>query len=300
MDPQSGGNIPRRGYLRCICEIYWRFPEEEVLAAYYELGLEAPRKDAMQSFSRRTKQQTADSRLMILTYVIAAIILASVVLFAWQQANHEDERATQLPQRSLENDPAEAFSDEAQAEQTSENEWIDETPQDETEVQEASPQQQVPEPTVTETQTNSESPIEGEITLENEPAAEITPAVDESVVEEEPAPNASVENASIDDVDPNAGDLVFYFRGDCWVRIDDASGENIAGGVKRTGYIMPLNGEAPYSIQLGAPDLVEMWYRGERVDYEVSSSSKVVSLDLHGQCRGKNEAADNTKVSTKK
>ena len=80
------------------------------------------------------------------------------------------------------------------------------------------------------------------------------------------AVSRSVANASIDDVDPTAGDLVFYFRGDCWVRIDDATGENIAGGVKQTGYIMPLTGEAPYSIQLGAPDLVEMWYRGERVD----------------------------------
>lgn len=280
-DPKVAGTFTR-GYLRAYAKLV-EIPEEEVIAAYYELGIEAPRKDAMQSFSRRTKQQTADSRLMLITYIIAAVIIASVVLFAWQQANEDDMPSTNsmMTDDIREVDPAEAFSDDAlETNQENNGQTVSseqepeqgsgednrsasiDTPEEQSSRETTSLEEIESEVLASEGSSSEQAPEQANINNSGtETADTLEPELAENTLEV-----VAVAGATIDDVDPNSGELVFFFENDCWVRIDDATGENVASGVKQAGYIMPLTGEGPYRIELGAPEVVEMWYQGQRVD----------------------------------
>lgn len=92
------------------------------------------------------------------------------------------------------------------------------------------------------------------------------------------APTTASAEATADDAE-----LVLEFAGDCWVKIEDASGEAIAFGVKPAGYQMPLNGEAPYTITLGAPEVVSINFRGEAVDMSQFRSGRAASFTLPQQ-----------------
>lgn len=61
-------------------------------------------------------------------------------------------------------------------------------------------------------------------------------------------------------------ELVFTFAGDCWLKITDATGEDIAYGVKASGRVMPVSGIPPFEVVLGAPESVQITYGGEPVD----------------------------------
>ena len=81
--------------------------------------------------------------------------------------------------------------------------------------------------------------------------------------------------------DPAAlAELVLVFSGDSWVRIEDATGEAIAYGVKVDGYTMPLHGQAPYSLTLGAPTSVTVYFQGERVDISDFSGGRIARFNL--------------------
>ncbi len=62
------------------------------------------------------------------------------------------------------------------------------------------------------------------------------------------------------------GVLELTFKGDCWVRISDATGEVLALGIKRQGKTIRLHGMAPFKLILGNAPVVEIAYNGEPVD----------------------------------
>ncbi len=70
---------------------------------------------------------------------------------------------------------------------------------------------------------------------------------------------------------------VFTFSGDCWVNIFDATGERIAWGVKKSGYVMTIQGIAPLHITVGKPELSSIVFNGQSVDmspYNVGNIAK--------------------------
>jgi len=76
---------------------------------------------------------------------------------------------------------------------------------------------------------------------------------------------------------PINSQAIFTFAGDCWVNIHDAKGERIAYGVKKSGYVMELNGIAPFKVTVGKPELVSITLNGESVDmakYKVGNIAK--------------------------
>ena len=56
------------------------------------------------------------------------------------------------------------------------------------------------------------------------------------------------------------------FNQRCWVKVSDASGAEIAIGVKDAGYEMPLTGRAPFDIILCKPEALTMTLNGSAVD----------------------------------
>lgn len=66
--------------------------------------------------------------------------------------------------------------------------------------------------------------------------------------------------------EPMTQELVFTFEQDCWMNLTDATGENIAYGVKNAGRVMPVSGIPPFEVVLGAPQGVTITVDGTPFD----------------------------------
>ena len=98
------------------------------------------------------------------------------------------------------------------------------------------------------------------------------PAVDDAVSE---SPNREADAAPIS--------MVFTFGEDCWVNIEDATGEAIAYGVKQAGRVMSIQGVPPVEVTLGAPDNVQITVDGEPVDMSSYQNGRTARLSLPTQ-----------------
>jgi cytoskeleton protein RodZ len=75
-------------------------------------------------------------------------------------------------------------------------------------------------------------------------------------------------------------ELIFEFAGDCWMNLADATGENIAYGVKVKGRVMPVTGIPPFVVTLGAPEVVKIRYAGEPLDMSFLPAGRIAKFDL--------------------
>ena len=73
---------------------------------------------------------------------------------------------------------------------------------------------------------------------------------------------------------------IFTFSGDCWVSIYDASGERIAYGVKKTGYVMTITGKPPFKVDIGRPALTSIEFNGEAVDMSKFDKDNIAKFTL--------------------
>jgi cytoskeleton protein RodZ len=74
--------------------------------------------------------------------------------------------------------------------------------------------------------------------------------------------------------------VVFTFSGDCWVNIYDATGERIAWGVKKLGYVMTITGKAPLKVTLGKPELAAIAFNGKQVDMSSFNVGNIAKFTL--------------------
>ena len=72
----------------------------------------------------------------------------------------------------------------------------------------------------------------------------------------------------------------FTFSGDCWVNIYDATGERIAWGIKKLGYVMNITGQAPFNITLGKPELVVIDFDGQAIDMSQFREGQIAKFTL--------------------
>ncbi|GLR76929.1 RodZ domain-containing protein [Aliivibrio sifiae] len=234
-----------RGYYRSYAKVV-NVPETKVLNALDQLGKAKIEQHDMQSFSRKTKREKHDNRIMKLTWVIFAIILGMSVLWWWQEQ-------AQLESRN----DAQLISDVATAESmdsADKNTEVETKPMlDEAEMLEV-------DTNVSELETSPEA-LEKEIEKEPEAAA-----VSEEKIEEK--------TAIISD------DVVMTFNSDCWLQVQDASNNRLYSGVKKTNQTLKLTGKAPYKLVIGAPSAVTLTYKGKPVDLSAYPAGKVARLTL--------------------
>lgn len=74
--------------------------------------------------------------------------------------------------------------------------------------------------------------------------------------------------------------VTFTFSGDCWVNIYDATGERIAWGIKKLGYVMNINGQAPFNVTLGKPELVTVNFDGQAIDMAQFRVGQIAKFSL--------------------
>lgn len=74
--------------------------------------------------------------------------------------------------------------------------------------------------------------------------------------------------------------MTLSFSADCWVRIVDASGNELAFGIKKVGKVMNLQGIPPFDVILGDPSVVELTYKGKAIELSRYQAKRRVKVTL--------------------
>lgn len=304
-----------RGYLRSFSKAL-EVDEKRVFEAYRAMGYGevAASTITMQSFSKRKVRERNDSRLMLISYLIIAIVLAMAIIWWWQDSNADSQ--------------VESFSEQVFG--ASEAGASDGSTTAEPRVNNGNSSARTPisrrgtelQP-VTLTEADARSGSNGPATpgdasgAENNQQATDSDASNGSLESnlssnETAAPEArlvtsgsSATNVTVDNTADLAADstsgnadiaattdtrndtsaasdrLEMTFSDACWVKVTDATDEVLAIGTKVAGYTMPLNGQAPFDVILCKPEAVSMTYNGEQVDLSGYRRSRSVTMTLN-------------------
>ncbi|ELH0894493.1 DUF4115 domain-containing protein [Vibrio fluvialis] len=238
-----------RGYLRSYAKAVG-LAEHLVLDAFEESVTPEPQEQTMQSFSKKTKREKHDSRIMTITWIILLVIIGMSSLWWWQN----NEQDTLKPDQVTE--AVSAVADQAAAPAT----------------EEVQPEFNTIEPTQAEAESDaqpSDEPTGDEMAMEDP-----MPAQEEAVVEPQTTPAAPTAEATSGDL------LTMNFSSDCWVQVKDATGKTLSTGIKKAGETLNLRGQKPLQVILGAPEGVSVTFASEPVDLSGYTSGKVARFTL--------------------
>ncbi|MFT7682525.1 MAG: cytoskeleton protein RodZ [Moritella dasanensis] len=230
-----------RGYIRCYAR-FLKISEDEVIAAYDCQNVVCEQQTELQSFSRRTKLEAHDNRLMLVSYGIIGFML--IVFLIW----------------GLRGDDVDVVVPEPIATQVAVAPDAVMTSEESTPTL-VTPEQVVIEPTSV-TETLAVKP--------EQPLVVTQPAVASPVITNTVNNNPAIVTQS----------LVLTFAGDCWIQVKDSSGKTLSTGVRKAGQTIELQGLAPLSIKLGAPEQVTLSYAGEPVDLSTFKQGRLAKFKL--------------------
>ncbi|MBL4631642.1 MAG: DUF4115 domain-containing protein [Paraglaciecola sp.] len=255
-----------RGYLKLYAK-HVHVGEEEILTAFESLSTQKKEPAKLQSFSRRMANQANDDKLMLVTYLIVAVVIALVVIWWFQQSS------TDSTTESNTSDSIETVTPDVVAQAVLPSER-----------------------TLTAGDDSATAPLDVKMPIEDSAAVTlqvdiVQPVIDEQsadtdvvndtndeVLQESELEASVIETPIIETATPV--ELTFEFSGDCWMNLSDATGENIAYGVKVKGRVMPVTGIPPFIVTLGAPEVVNISYAGEPVDMTFLPAGRIAKFDL--------------------
>ncbi|EKO3879008.1 DUF4115 domain-containing protein [Vibrio metschnikovii] len=238
-----------RGYLRSYAKAVG-LSAAEVVEAYEGHYVIEPQEQKMQSFSKKTKRDQHDSRIMLITWVIVLVIIGMSSLWWWQNNQHNN--LTSSSERSS-----------LITEQTN-------------------PQSSSADPILDQLPTVSDLTVGNEVSAV-EQAEEEEAAVNDSRVEPILEAEPSITPAITENTPVNADEsnlLSMTFSADCWIQVKDATGKTLSTGVKKAGQSINVRGETPISVILGAPEGVSVTFASEPVDLSGYTSGRVARFTL--------------------
>ncbi|EPI8787739.1 cytoskeleton protein RodZ [Vibrio parahaemolyticus] len=252
-----------RGYLRSYAK-FVGLDEKVVLVALEQTADVKPKEQEieMQSFSRKTKHEKHNSRIMLLTWVIAIVIIGISAAWWWQN-QQENSLAQVVAEANVET--SQPSADEiADIDLMTEEELIASTPAE----------------LAASNNTASESSINAAQTDEVVPAE-----TEESTTEATQDPVAVIEAAEeVQEASPVVPEgmtlLTMKFKADCWIQVKDTNGKTLVSGTQKPGQDVELTGKAPFKVILGAPEGVTMTFASEPVDLSGYTSGKVARFTL--------------------
>ena len=249
-----------KGYIRAYAKILG-LDGESLVEQYNAAHSEDSQYNApMISFSRKVARESIDSRWMLVTYGVVAILILMIIIWWYQQTQTNSLVVT--PANPIVQEPSAVIEPSESTEPSADLKPLSE-----------------PEST--------ENPVSvtAETVSELEPSALVTvPLL--NTEQEQSAPDISQVITALENADPDVDrpllanvnfetelseetssiELVFTFAEDCWIKVTDATGNDIAYGVKDAGRVMPVSGMPPFSVVLGAPAGVSISYAGTPVD----------------------------------
>lgn len=264
-----------KGYLKSYAKLV-KVSEQQVLEAFEQINRASKEPAKLQSFSRRVARQASDDRLMMVTYVILAILIALSVMW-WLQQSGEDE----LTERTYPNTQTEKnLQKDSGANQVepanNTNEAVQSAVNDDALVESSALEQDSPD--------SSDDSITDTVVDDNivDNVSESADLASESVEQQS---NDAVVDQIAEDVTPaqdlaDPVELVFEFSEDCWINIIDATGEAIAYGIKVSGRVMPVTGIPPFQVTVAVPESVKVSYAGEQFDMSQFPAGRTARFTL--------------------
>jgi len=258
-----------RGYLRNYAKLV-NVSQDDILASYEQLNVAKTQASELQSFSKGNEKLVENNRIMWVSYLILAILIAASAVWWMQNTtwNLDESQAIQGVEKIG------AVQADTQQEQQ---------PETVVELSENAIAPIAADSTVTETNTGQQAELSDESRLENKS--------NDTTFENETQGNEVTNNEAIttdltadlavtDKPEVILTNVTFTFSGDCWVNISDASGERIAWGVKKLGYIMKISGQAPFNVTLGKPELVAINFENENIDMTQFNAGNIAKFTL--------------------
>jgi len=242
-----------RGYLSSYAKLV-NVDKDEVLSAYDMLGVAEVQRSEMQSFSNLTEKQAEHSRLMWFSYFIVALLFGLMVLWWMQEPKQLVDGIT--PQEPKVVVSTKVNSDEKNTTELTKSENV------------------LPENASAELDKTQVDDDASEKTLEEQALAEPEVIEPNNLINEDVTPEVNQEVVAV------LSTAVFTFSGDCWVNIYDATGERIAWGVKKSGYVMTIKGKAPLKITLGKPELAAIVFNGKSIDMSPFNVGNIAKFTL--------------------
>ena len=266
-----GPEIFVKGYIKSYCKLL-DLDENEVMQSYQSSTHNSKEKE-MQSFSNRFEKETHDSRLMIVSYIVLSIVLGSSGILWWQNQNSKDEVVINTPEVEVSlnsQEDATAPSDMADEKETSIVEQNNTMPSKE-EITAVKAHNPIIDVKIAKINTPTPATDSIQETTKDESITELVP---EAVVTTEQVKQEEVKSELI------VSKIIMRFSGDSWVEIFDATSERVAFGVKKSGYVMTVNGVAPFSVVLGKHQLVEIELDGETIDTSSFPTNRLAKFQL--------------------
>ncbi|EIZ1315960.1 cytoskeleton protein RodZ [Vibrio parahaemolyticus] len=252
-----------RGYLRSYAK-FVGLDEKVVLVALEQTADVKPKEQEieMQSFSRKTKHEKHNSRIMLLTWVIAIVIIGISAAWWWQN-QQENSLAQVVAEANVET--SQPSADEiADIDLMTEEELIASTP-----AELAASNNTASESSINAAQTDEVVPAETEESTTE--ATQEAVAVIEAAEEVQEASPVVPEGMTL---------LTMKFKADCWIQVKDTNGKTLVSGTQKPGQDVELTGKAPFKVILGAPEGVTMTFASEPVDLSGYTSGKVARFTL--------------------
>lgn len=267
-----------RGYLKNYAKLV-NINVHDVLTSYETLNVAVKQGAEMQSFSKETEKQAQNNLLMWISYLILALLIGSSVIWWIQDAKKQTPIATK-PSVQIANN-----ANAAQGDKTSQQVVNDDDNQILPGIESLSQSDQISEldegKTVALAETLIKSPSDQEINHDIS-----TPITEESTIPVPKPAEQSVEDLIDASTAIEANQVgseskaQFTFAGDCWVNIYDATGERVAWGIKKGGYVMNISGQAPFTVTLGKPELVSISFNDLAVDMSQFNSGNIAKFTL--------------------
>jgi len=271
-----------RGYLKLYAK-HVKVAEADILKAFENLSIQKKEPVELQSFSRKVAHQANDDKLMLVTYLIVAAVIALVVVW-WIQQDSTVTSTELNANNSLEAAAPDIATQEIAAQEIFEPE---EAPTVDSEV----------------SMTPSLDTVNNLDNLGNlgnldsmQSDVLLAPVAEQQSINNQNTDSQSIDTEMMGDTNTSAEsaevaniivtelaapvELIFEFSGDCWMNLSDATGENIAYGVKVKGRVMPVTGIPPFIVTLGAPEVVKISYAGESLNMSFLPSGRIAKFDL--------------------
>jgi cytoskeleton protein RodZ len=250
-----------RGYLVNYAKLV-SISAEDVLASYEALDAASIQRSEMLSFSKETSKQAEHSRVMWISYLIIAVFIGLTVLW-WTQQSHQQ---TEVIKNNVSPSTANALIQSSQkVESLSTLERKNNLALTVNKANEL----------VTTTQVNTNS--------DQQNADLVNSQNSEKLSVEDPLPltqpSESENQQPVITVNP-LSKAVFTFKGDCWVNIYDAKNKRIAWGVKKAGYVMTVEGQAPFLVTVGKPELTSIVFNDKAIDMSGYNNGNIAKFEL--------------------
>lgn len=266
-----------KGYVRIYAKLLG-MPVEPLLEAFDILHQGEKQPAKLQSFSQRVAKQANDDRWMMVTYLIVFLVIASLVIWWFQQSDKSimnrlnlfsDKTAEQAQSNNIdEGQTVNAMSKNlAMPDELAISEEDIKNQNEPSNVGDIIADNEINKEAVTvanQEQTSSES---GNEVIAK--AADALPDTDSSFSDDASEDFFSTDSQSINGYAINSDgtvDVVFTFKEDCWLSVTDANDKVMAVGVKVKGRVMSVSGVPPISVNMCPPSIVDIAFAGVPVD----------------------------------